>query len=690
MVKMWLILILGGAASVESRQFTREPTDTTTTVGDKAVLRCGVDSPASSPMQWTKDGFALGLDRSLPEWPNYSMLEDKEGTSTNFDLIISPVSLSDDALYQCQGAPLISKSARLHVLVPPSTPLISIGSYHGQGTELLVEEGVRVELTCQAQGRPQPEVTIAGIRDNILGQNSTTRLDVREKLYRTTSVLIWIPSRSDDQSKVTCTASNGAASISSELVSSSSSATVRLKFRPRTKLLVLGGEKEGDTFTFRCKIEAFPPVDHLEWRLAGRVVEGESSGLLRLESVSRDLQDVVVQCRTSNTAGEGRAETRLSIKFPPVFTLSPASTLALPGQKVTLSCEAKASPNPTYNWTREGKQVGTGRDLHLVASTESVGDYQCHAWAEGFSPVSSVAATVRLISPPVVSLPQLVLRNEGEDVTLECKADSASPSLSITWVRDGQTIRGPQVTVTRGHWTATSQLRMEELREEQFGRYGCLAESDEGPEFRDFRTVSLELAEDPVSVTVVLVVSGFLVLTLLVLGLAGYIVLMNRQKKKVDSVIIPPLPPPAQNRYGKPNRLNNDEALFADLLSTKVKGVPGDLLIPTAARLPGVPNPREVVVEATRDSRRSSLLSSVELDTPTENKTLSPGYYCQTASAAPPRTDSPVPSDSGIYSPPTSILPFLEDQEDLLPKLMKPKENWNETNEAINKVETSV
>ena len=28
------------------------------------------------------------------------------------------------------------------------------------------------------------------------------RLDVREKLYRTTSVLIWIPSRSDDKSQV--------------------------------------------------------------------------------------------------------------------------------------------------------------------------------------------------------------------------------------------------------------------------------------------------------------------------------------------------------------------------------------------------------------------------------------------------------------------------------------------------------
>ena len=71
-----------------------------------------------------------------------------------------------------------------------------------------------------------------------------------------------------------------------------------------------------------------------------------------------------------------------------------------------------------------------------------------------------------------------------------------------------------------------------------------------------------------------------------------------------------------------------------------MKGVPGDLLIPTAARLPaagvsktlshystlpehilpGQPNPGEIVAEVKRDSRRSSLLSSVELDTPTENK----------------------------------------------------------------------
>ena len=35
-----------------------------------------------------------------------------------------------------------------------------------QGAELLVEEGVRSEITCQAQGRPQPEVMIMYLDDD--------------------------------------------------------------------------------------------------------------------------------------------------------------------------------------------------------------------------------------------------------------------------------------------------------------------------------------------------------------------------------------------------------------------------------------------------------------------------------------------------------------------------------------------
>ena len=39
---MWLLPVLLGSSVVEARKFTREPTDTTSTVGDKAVLRFGM------------------------------------------------------------------------------------------------------------------------------------------------------------------------------------------------------------------------------------------------------------------------------------------------------------------------------------------------------------------------------------------------------------------------------------------------------------------------------------------------------------------------------------------------------------------------------------------------------------------------------------------------------------------------
>ena len=64
-----------------------------------------MDSPASGPMQWTKDGFALGLERSLPEWPNYSMQEDKEGTSSALLFIIK----------ECRKPRLASANKSIHL-----------------------------------------------------------------------------------------------------------------------------------------------------------------------------------------------------------------------------------------------------------------------------------------------------------------------------------------------------------------------------------------------------------------------------------------------------------------------------------------------------------------------------------------------------------------------------------------------
>lgn len=57
--------------------FRTEPKNLTVRMGATAVLRCEV-LRASGTVQWAKDGFLLGPERSLPGFPRYSMIGNPE------------------------------------------------------------------------------------------------------------------------------------------------------------------------------------------------------------------------------------------------------------------------------------------------------------------------------------------------------------------------------------------------------------------------------------------------------------------------------------------------------------------------------------------------------------------------------------------------------------------------------------
>ena len=69
--------------------------------------------------QWTRDGFALGTDKTLPELPRYRM--------ETCDLVIDPVLPLDEGLYQCQVggargvAPVASEVAGMRLMEAGST-----------------------------------------------------------------------------------------------------------------------------------------------------------------------------------------------------------------------------------------------------------------------------------------------------------------------------------------------------------------------------------------------------------------------------------------------------------------------------------------------------------------------------------------------------------------------------------------
>lgn len=145
--------------SSEKQRFAIEPVDATARIGDTIILPCRVVNRVGV-LQWTKDGFGLGLERSLRGFPRYQMIgSDEEG---DFSLEITNVQLEDDALYNCQvGASALdpgiqSRSSKLTVFIPPEPVHIK------EGETLDTVEGKQVTLTCESNnGKPAAEVSVS-------------------------------------------------------------------------------------------------------------------------------------------------------------------------------------------------------------------------------------------------------------------------------------------------------------------------------------------------------------------------------------------------------------------------------------------------------------------------------------------------------------------------------------------------
>ena len=68
---MFLLLTVYG-----EQEFYRQPENQTATQGLKTtvVLRCIIKNKGRGAVQWTKGGFGLGIERSLPFYPRYSII----------------------------------------------------------------------------------------------------------------------------------------------------------------------------------------------------------------------------------------------------------------------------------------------------------------------------------------------------------------------------------------------------------------------------------------------------------------------------------------------------------------------------------------------------------------------------------------------------------------------------------------
>jgi len=486
-VALQLALTVTARSSVQ--YFKTEPKDVTFKSGEHLMMPCAVGNRQGA-CQWTKDGFGMGINPSLPGFPRFSM---GEGDSECF-LNINPVLPGDEGVYQCQVGAVAGVSAIasspvvINVSAEPGVPYILQATEHDV---LEVLEGQHVVLDCESQGAKPPaeikwydgdkHLDSANIKETVTKQKDN-------KTFKTHSTLTLMPK---DNIIIKCS------SFSEQFpsIKYSRALQIKLRFMPRINIdLSKDKIQEGDKFSVTCDSKAYPENVAYKWFFGGVEIVGETNDTLMIEEISRKNHASDVKCLVENEVGRTAAATTLNVEFPPTILSHPQSIVAKKGDNVTFNCVAEGNPEPAYIWTKEKANILAGykQNLTLIASEKTEKTYSCKVFSDGYEIISSFPARLMLIRKPVIFTESFRKGNEGQDVILQCRVDSISNKTTILWTKNDtplviDNIRFKVVHTKEGR-EQQSDLLISKLETSDFGHYGCFAANEVG---KDYKTVVL-------------------------------------------------------------------------------------------------------------------------------------------------------------------------------------------------------
>lgn len=266
--------------------------------------------------------------------------------------------------------------------------------------------------------------------------------------------------------------------------------------------------REGQTLELLCIVTGHPRPQIRWTKTAGGGAPDRHSDsappndILRIESISRH-QGGRYYCKAEN--GQGSPAIR-SIRVDVYYLDSPVISVHqslgetdqfYSDRTVFLRCEARSNPGPDYTWFRGRTPLSEGSDsgvdiyepLFTQGETKilklknlrpvDLSDYSCVASVKGVCGLRDRSTTFRLTNstaPPAVRLllPDPVLVNPGESVTLGCVPAAGEPPPILTWVRTGRAKLPAHSSANRGALTVTA------VTAEDGGVYTCVASNNVG------------------------------------------------------------------------------------------------------------------------------------------------------------------------------------------------------------------
>ncbi|KAJ8361263.1 hypothetical protein SKAU_G00177880 [Synaphobranchus kaupii] len=140
-------------------------------------------------------------------------------------------------------------------------------------------------------------------------------------------------------------------------------------------------------------------------------------------------------------------------QLPTITSQSPSSMIAVPfDETFSIECEAKGNPEPTYRWTRNGREFDLHQGPRLIKEgnsgtflivnkgnlTQYQGKYRCHASNKLGTAISE---EIEFTVPRVPKFPKEKIDpirvEEGQSFTLKCKPPKGIPPLQIYWMTLG-------------------------------------------------------------------------------------------------------------------------------------------------------------------------------------------------------------------------------------------------------------
>ncbi|VTJ68807.1 Hypothetical predicted protein [Marmota monax] len=384
--------------------------------GSSVVLPCEARGSPLPLVSWVKDGQPF-LPQSLEQGPGLQLWTVGDG---------------DSGTYSCVAVSEAGEARRHFQLTVMDPPYIEDS---GQPAELSLAPGAPLELLCDAQGMPPPNVTWHK-DERALENHSSAGQALRVEAVQVS-----------DAGLYTCLAENPAGKVEKSFrVRVQAPPNVIGPRGPRSVIGLAPGQ-----LVLECSVEA-EPMPKIEWHRDGVLLQAdahtqfpEEGRFLQLQALSTaDGGDY--SCTAHNDAGSTSVAFLVEIHTVPTIQPGPSVVNTSVNQTALLPCQARGTPPPAVSWRKDGAPLDPGNSrLEVLPEgslriqpvlTQDAGHYLCLASNSAGS--DRQGRDLQVLEPPVIAPgPSNVTLTAHSPASLPCEA-SGSPKPLVVWWKDGQ------------------------------------------------------------------------------------------------------------------------------------------------------------------------------------------------------------------------------------------------------------